>query len=82
MKCKWEEEVIVGVKNIEEDVEWIIHVNAEVKNDGKSTLGKESNEHGAGDQEAHGDRTGGKGLRRITGSPEDSQQILCQYMSR
>lgn len=46
MKCKRGEEVIIGAKNIEEwweqDVEWIIRVDVEVKNDGKSTLGKES----------------------------------------
>lgn len=85
MKCKWGGEVIIGAKNIEEwweqDVEWIIHVDVEVKNDGKSTLGKESNEPGAGGLEAHGDRTWGKGLRRITCSPEDSADHI-QYVSR
>lgn len=79
MKCKWEEEVIIGAKNIEErweqDVECIIHVNVEVKNDGRSTLGKESNKPGTGGQEAHGDRTWGKGLRRAC-SPEDSADLM------
>ena len=58
------QEVIMGAKNVEEwrgqDVEWIIHVNVEVKNDDKSRVGEESREPGEGGQEVHGDSTMGK----------------------
>lgn len=68
--CEWipevRKEVTIGVKKIEEwwgrDVRWIIHVNVEGKNDGKSTLGEEGKEPGAGSQEVCDNITLGKGL--------------------
>lgn len=56
----------IGAKKIEEwwgqNVGWIIHVNVEVKNDGKSRLGEESKEPGVRGEEVHGDTALAKGL--------------------
>lgn len=68
--CEWipevRKEVTNGVKKIEEwwgqGVRWIIHVNVEDKNDGKSRLREEGKEPGAGSQEVYGNITLGEGL--------------------